>query len=63
MVATRFNQDLSLATKNRTAAAVAQKIANDKHQPVTMRRTNAGVDVLVGIIAGPNTLTFFPDAA
>ena len=63
MVATRFNQDLSLATKNRAAAALAQQTANQKHVPITMRRTRAGVDLLIGIVPGPNTLTFLPDAA
>lgn len=63
MVAFRFNQDLSLATNNKAAATIAQRTANQKHMPVTIRRTKQGVDVFIGIMQGGNTLTFLPDAA
>lgn len=57
MVATRFNQDITIATRHRTAAEEAQRLANARHLAVTLRIRDFGAELLMGVGTGCNTLT------
>ena len=61
MVATRFNQDISIAARHKAAAMQAQALANRQRMAITVRLRDFGADLIVGVVTGPHTLTFLPE--
>lgn len=61
MVATRFNQDISIASRHKAAAMQAQALANRQKMAITVRLRDFGAELVVGVITGRNTLTFLPE--
>jgi hypothetical protein len=61
MVAAHFNKDISIASRHRTAAAQAQSLANAQKIAITVPFRDFGAELIVGVITGPQTLTFLAE--